>query len=89
MWGAPRSRIHILLNRWQKGEMSAGEVERFTGFPVAAVLPNDYRSLREAMNEASVVTVKTPFGQAVREFSGQLAGEEPVPQGSLLKRWFG
>jgi pilus assembly protein CpaE len=89
MWGAPRTRIHILLNRTQRGEMGAEEVKKFTGQDVAAVFPNDYKNLREAMNSGSVMTVKSALGQAALEFASQLAGV-PVAKSSsgLLDRFF-
>jgi len=83
LWGAPRTRIHVLLNRAQRGEMGVEDVKKITGFDVAAVFPNDYRNLREAMNLGSVLTVKTGLGHAALEFAGQLAGVA-VPAGAGL-----
>jgi len=88
LWGAPRTRIHILLNRAQRGEMKSEEVKKFTGFDVAAVFPNDYKNLREAMNAGSVVSVKTTLGQSALTFASQLAGVEAAQTGGMLRRLF-
>ncbi len=88
LWGAPRTRIHILLNRAQKGEMNDEEVQKFTGFDVAASFPNDYKNLREAMNCGSVLSAKTALGRSALEFAGQLAGVEVARAQGRLKRFF-
>jgi pilus assembly protein CpaE len=89
MWGAPRTRIHLLLNRLQRGEMSPEDVKKFTGQDVAAVFPNDYRNLREAMNSGSVMTTKSALGQAALDFASQLAGVAAAKSNSgLLGRLF-
>ncbi|HNY39635.1 MAG TPA: hypothetical protein PKJ41_04540 [Bryobacteraceae bacterium] len=90
LWGAPKSRINILLNRSQPGDMGVEELKAYTGQDVAAVFPNDYKNLREAMNHGSVLTVNSALGQAVLAFAGQLAGTpivQPKPAG-LLRRLF-
>ncbi len=90
LWGAAPTRIHLLLNRSQRGEMSAEEVKKFTGFDVAAVFPNDYKNLREAMNAGAPLSAKAALGQAALEFAGQLAGVEVAQpdSGGLFGRFF-
>lgn len=88
LWGAPRTRIHILLNRTHRGEMSAEEVKKFTGFGVAAVFPNDYKNLREAMNAGSVLSIKSALGRSALEFAGQLAGVEVAQFGGMFRKLF-
>ncbi|MBA3975102.1 MAG: hypothetical protein C0504_12905 [Candidatus Solibacter sp.] len=88
-WGAPENRIHVLLNRSQPGELGAGDLERLIGHEVASVFPNDYRTLREAMTDGSIPSLKSAFGRSVLEFAGRLAGVETPKATGLLKKLFG
>lgn len=89
LWGAPPARIHILLNRAQRGDMNAEQVKEFTGFGVAAVFPNDYKNLHAAMTAGSVLSIKSALGQSALEFAGQLAGVEVAQSGGMFKKLFG
>ncbi|MBE0659238.1 MAG: hypothetical protein IH602_16205 [Bryobacteraceae bacterium] len=88
-WGAPGDRIHVLLNRSHPGELGAADLEKLIGRKVACVFPNDYRTLREAMSEGSIPSLKTPFGRSILDFAGQLAGVDTPKSSGLLKKLFG
>lgn len=88
-WGAEPDRIHVLLNRSQPGELGAEDLEKLLGRDVAWAFPNDYRTLRKAMNEGCIPSLKSPFGQSVLEFAGQLAGVETPKASGLFKKLFG
>lgn len=89
MWGAPKSSIHLLLNRAQQGDIPAEEVKAFTGQDVYGVFPNDYKNLREAMNRSSVLTESSELGLAALSFAGRLTGTPvPSPKPRLLGRLF-
>jgi pilus assembly protein CpaE len=89
LWGAPKTRIRILLNRAQRGDMGIEELKQYTGQDVAAVFPNDYKTLREAMNRCSVLTENSDLGQAILTFAGQLAGVSmPESKPGLFSRMF-
>lgn len=88
-WGAPKERIHVLLNRSHPGELGAEDLEKLIGHEVAGVFPNDYRTLREAMSQGAIPSLKSPFGRSIFEFAGRLSGIETPKTGGLLKKLFG
>jgi Flp pilus assembly CpaE family ATPase len=88
-WGAPKDRIHVLLNRSHPGELGAADLEKLIGHGVSCVFPNDYRTLREAMTDGSIPSVKSPFGRSIMEFAGRLTGVETPKETGLLKKLFG
>jgi cellulose biosynthesis protein BcsQ len=85
-----RSRVRILLNRWQSGDMSKADVAAMLGCEVAAVFPNDYRAVNNAILNQSFLDSDTRLGKAYRSFAATLANEPEAPQatrhlGLLLK----
>ena len=88
--GVDRSRVCILLNRWQSGDMSKADVAAMLGCKVTALFPNDYRAVNTAILNQSFVDCETRLGKAYRSFAAILANEPEAPQtslnlGSLLK----
>jgi pilus assembly protein CpaE len=88
-WGAPKDRIHVLLNRSHPGELGAEDLEKLIGHGVAGVFPNDYRTLREAMSEGAIPSLKSPFGRSILEFARHLTGVEAPKTTGLFKKLFG
>jgi Flp pilus assembly CpaE family ATPase len=78
--GVEPKRLAIVLNRWHKADLSVAEVEKILGKQVAAVLPNDYRSVQAAAVTGGVVNPETVLGKAYKEFAGRLwEGNETIP----------
>jgi pilus assembly protein CpaE len=49
--GVPGERARIVLNRWHKGDDEiVRSIEKDSGFPTFASLPNDYRKTSQAVN---------------------------------------
>jgi cellulose biosynthesis protein BcsQ len=78
-----RSRVHILVNRWQAGDMSKADVAAMLGCKVTALFPNDYRAVNNAILNQSFVDSGTRLGKAYRSFAATLANEPDAPQTSL------
>lgn len=78
--GVADEQVAIVLNRWQKSDLSIEEVAGILKKPVAAVLPNDYRSVQKAALAGGIVNPETPLGKAYLEFAGRLwAGKDAEP----------
>lgn len=78
--GVADEQVAIVLNRWQKSDLSIEEVAGILKRPVAAVLPNDYRSVQKAALAGGIVNPETPLGKAYLEFAGRLwAGKDAEP----------
>jgi len=75
----PRDRIHIVVNRWERGSPPAPEVEEMLGRPVFVTLPNDYSNLKAAMMESRLAAPDSPFGEACRAFARKLSGLPEAP----------
>ncbi|HYM12564.1 MAG TPA: AAA family ATPase [Bryobacterales bacterium] len=84
--GVPKERISVIMNRWVQDELQAEAVEKMLGLPIAASFPNDYQSVRRAVQQARVVGKKSELGQSFTAFAYQLAGRkapEPEPKTAL------
>ncbi len=68
----PRERIHLIINRWEKGCLDESAVERVTGCPIFATLPNDFREIKECALEGRVASDESAFGKASIQFAKQL-----------------
>ncbi len=78
-WGVESARIFGILNRWHRRDMSARDAEDILGHPVAAVLPNDYRSIQHSLAESRPVDRNSELGEAYYGFARTLAGMEAAP----------
>jgi pilus assembly protein CpaE len=74
--GIPRGRIQIVLNRFQSDSMKPPEVEKLVGYPIAAILENDYRAVNRATLAGDFIDPKTKLGRSLVSFATQLAGVE-------------
>ena len=72
--GVPAEKIHIVLNRWQRGQLTLAEIEEAVGRPVFATLPNDYKRARKAILEARLIDTDSAFGAACKALAEKLGG---------------
>lgn len=72
-WGIPADRIRLILNRAQRNELTARDVEENLARPVAAAFPNDYAALRKSVIEGQPVGERSALGEAIRGFAQTLA----------------
>ncbi len=88
--GVDRKRTAIVLNRWLSTDIPPGDVEQIVGHPVYAVLPNDYRTLRQAALEGGLVPAGTEVGEAYLSLARKLSGipEEQPDSSNWLKSRF-
>lgn len=83
-WGVPKERIRLALNRAQRNELSAKDVENNLRRPVAAAFPNDYAAVRKSVIGGSAVSGTSALGEAVRAYAASLApAAEPKDSGLL------
>jgi pilus assembly protein CpaE len=75
----PRSKIHIVLNRWERGGFKMQDVEKTLEYPVFATLPNGYRDVRDAILESRLVSLDSAFAKGCQVFAQKLSG---LPQAS-------
>ena len=87
----PPERIHVILNRWHRHDMKLEQVEEFLKHKVVAALPNDYKSVNDAIVQGKPVPPESELGRNIAALAKWLAGETPdvvatpKPKGS----WFG
>jgi pilus assembly protein CpaE len=75
--GYSSNRIRLLLNRYQKGDVSIREVERLLGFQVFWSIPNDYKSLIRSIQSGDPLTLQTnliPLAKSFYDLSAQVLG---------------
>jgi len=86
VYEVPRDRIHILLNRRERGSLPLADIEQALGRPVFATLPNDYKHVRDAILESRLVDPASPFGQSCLALARKVSG---LPKSSRLDLTFG
>jgi pilus assembly protein CpaE len=82
-------RIHVVVNRWHSTDMSVEEIETLLEHKVAAVLPNDYRSVNTAVLQSTLIMGGSKLGRGITAFARQLAGEPATGSKSKRTSWFG
>lgn len=85
-WGVEDARIRGLLNRGQKGDMSAKDAEEILEHPVAATFPNDYKGVRRAITDGSAIDTRSDLGEAYLAFARVLTGAEAEKKSSWFRR---
>lgn len=81
----PRERVHVVLNRFERGGLSVEDAEKALERPVFATLPNDYSRLRDAILESRVVPADSPLGRGSRTLAEKLGG---LPEGAQKQSRF-
>jgi pilus assembly protein CpaE len=87
--GIPAEKVTILINRWHKGEITAGELAELVEHPVSAVFRNDYPTVARAAKDHEFVKPGSKLGQAFAEFARTLTGEPIAANGPLAFLRFG
>jgi pilus assembly protein CpaE len=85
-YGVPGDRIHIILNRQERGGLPLDDIEKALGHAVFAALPNDYRHVRDAIVESRLVASDSAFGAGCRKLAQQVSG---LPKSSRMDSTFG
>jgi len=86
VYDIPRDRVHILLNRRERGSLPLADIEKALGRPVFATLPNDYKHVRDAIVESRLADPASPFGQSCLALARKVSG---LPKSSRLDLTFG
>ncbi len=88
--GIRRENVKIVVNRWHKADLTPGEIAKLLGAPVAAVLRNDYLSVRKSQNAGGFIDPATQVGRSLLAFAHSLSGvEAPPPEKSRLMQLLG
>jgi pilus assembly protein CpaE len=87
--GIPAEKISIVLNRWHKGEITAGELEEVIKHPVSAVFRNDYPSVSRAAKAHDFIKPGVKLGQSFAQFARTLSGEPATATRPLAFLGFG
>ena len=78
-------RVDIIVNRAQKRNvLTKSEIEKMLGLPVAAEIPNDYRTVHKAISEARPVDSGTELGRQFRELGRKLM-DKPRPRATARR----
>ena len=86
-WGVEPKKIRLLLNRAQRSELSARDVEENLHRPVAESFPNDYHAVRKATLNGGPVDADSALGRAFAHFTNTLqpfAAASGASQGGLM-----
>ncbi len=77
----PRDRIHLVINRWERGGLSIEDVEATLERPVFATLPNDYKQVKNAILESRLVSPDSRFARGCKVLAQKLSGLPESVQG--------
>jgi pilus assembly protein CpaE len=72
--GLPASQIGIIVNRWHETDVKEADVENILEHGVAAIFPNDYNSVQNAMLNGDLVDSGTELGKTFLSLARMLAG---------------
>jgi pilus assembly protein CpaE len=81
----PSDRIHIVVNRWERGGLSLDEVEEIVERPVFATLPNDYKQVKSAILGSRLVSPESRFAKSCVTLAQKLSG---LPEASRAESKF-
>jgi len=81
----PGNKIHIVVNRWEHGQLKLAEIEKALGRPVFATLANDYRRARSSILDARLIDSDSAFGRDCKALAEKLGG---LPEGSHVDSKF-
>lgn len=76
----PGDRIHIILNRCERGGLSIQDVEGILERPVFASLPNDYKQVKNAILESRLVCKESRFAKSCKPLAQKLSGLPQAPR---------
>ncbi len=72
--GVSPDRVGFVLNRWTKDDAGLEQITKFLETPLAAVLQNEYHSVRRAIQEGRLIGRKSELGRTLSAFASRLAG---------------
>ncbi|HTB16055.1 MAG TPA: P-loop NTPase [Bryobacteraceae bacterium] len=70
----PADRIHVVINRWERGGLPIEDVEKVLERPVFATLPNDYKQVKNAILESRLVAQDSRFARSCKALAQKLSG---------------
>jgi pilus assembly protein CpaE len=71
-------RVALVLNRAQKHALvSSADIEKLIGLPVAIEIPNDYRGVHKALQEAKPVSPGSETGKRFTELARRILSKTP------------
>ncbi|MBI5282926.1 MAG: hypothetical protein HY858_14670 [Candidatus Solibacter usitatus] len=74
-WGVPEAHVRLVVNRWQRRDTSAEQIEAAVGLPVSSTLSNDYNRVRATLQSGiSPVPADNAFGKELVRFGQGLMG---------------
>jgi pilus assembly protein CpaE len=79
----PKTRMGLLVNRWQRSDPSVDQISEMAGHSVTRTFPNDYSGLRSAILAGRPITDQSKLGVAYSEFAAELFGKTIVHDKSL------
>jgi len=79
-WGVEDRRLFVILTRWHKYDLAAGDVEKILQHPVAAIIRNDYQVVQKAVTEGKPLNPEEGAGADYMALARLLAGESPVQE---------
>ena len=78
----PGDRVNVLVNRWEKGRLTMETIEKTVGGPVFATLPNDYKEIRNSVQESRLAAPSSAFSKASETLAKTISGLPDVPHTS-------
>jgi pilus assembly protein CpaE len=77
--GYGANRVKLVINRMPKrSPMNGAEIEQIMGFPICAVLPNDYQILNEAYSHPRLIDLESALGEQFGRCAAALTGVSPA-----------
>jgi Mrp family chromosome partitioning ATPase len=88
-YGARAEDVHLIGNRWLRGELEAADIEKSVGLKVEHTFPNDHKLVKRAIETGQLIKSDNALGRAYRDFALTAAGCQQKRSGSLLGSLFG
>ncbi|MDP3000810.1 MAG: hypothetical protein Q8N47_25225 [Bryobacterales bacterium] len=84
--GIPKDRVHVVLNRWQEGDLGPREVEGFLQRPVLHIFPNDDRAVRTSVLRGEAISPKAELWKSFQVFAAKLTAPAQLTPETLGDR---
>lgn len=77
-----RDRIAVVVNRYRKGihACTVEMAEKYLQHPVLSVVPNDYHSVRKAIDTGKRLSIRNPVRREIAKLATRLLGQEEEPE---------
>jgi MinD-like ATPase involved in chromosome partitioning or flagellar assembly len=69
----PAENVKVLINRWERGRLTAENIEKVVEGPVFATLPNDYKEVRNSVLETRLASPGSSFSKACETLARNIA----------------